>query len=207
MNKIDGIVGVILAGGQSRRMAGRDKRIMPLAGQPLIAHVIERFAPQIGPLILNVNGDPKPYGEFGLPIAPDTIDGFLGPLAGVLAGMDWALVNAPQCHWIATAAADTPFFPMDFVAQLAEASEASGALIARAASLGRAHPTFAIWSVSLASDLRSAIADAGVRKATEWTTQQGCATVSFDASDFDPFFNINTPDDLLVAEAHLENFA
>ncbi len=192
------VPGVILAGGLATRMGGGDKCLLELASRPLLAHVIERLAPQAGPLALNANGDPARFAPFGLPVLPDSVPGFPGPLAGVLAGLDWA--QALGAAQIVTVAADTPFFPTDLVARLQAAAEAQGAPIALAATpderrgLAR-HPTFGLWPVALREDLRAAL-QAGTRKVVAWTDRHGAANALFDASAHDPFFNINTPEDL-----------
>ncbi len=199
-------LGVILAGGLSSRMGGGDKCLRRLGGRALLAHVIDRLAPQVDGLILNANGDPSRFAEYGLPIAPDSVEGFAGPLAGVLAGMD-AAKDLGASH-IVTAAADTPFFPRDLAARLQAAADAAGAPIALAATpddsgkfksgLAR-HPTFGCWPVALAEDLRAALRD-GVRKVVLWTDRHGAATATFDVDGVDPFFNVNTPDDMARAE-------
>jgi len=199
-------LGVILAGGLSRRMGGGDKCLQVLGGKTLLAHVIARLGPQVDGLILNANGDPARFAEYGLSIAPDSVEGFAGPLAGVLAGLDAA--KAQGASHIVTAAADTPFFPRDLAANLRQAADAAGAPIALAATpdpergLAR-HPTFGLWPTALADDLREALAD-GVRKVVLWTDKHGAATARFDVAAFDPFFNVNTPDDMARAEALLK---
>jgi molybdopterin-guanine dinucleotide biosynthesis protein A len=147
------VVGVLLAGGQARRMGGGDKCLRPLGGRTILDHVLERARPQVRALVLNANGDPARFAAFDLPVAADVIEGFAGPLAGVLTGMAWAGRHRPECPWIATIATDTPFFPTDLVARLLAAIEADGADLACAASVGRAHPVFGLWPVRLAGDL------------------------------------------------------
>lgn len=200
-------LGVILAGGLSRRMGGGDKCLMELGGETLLARVIDRLAPQVDGLILNANGDPARFAAFGLPVVPDSVEGFAGPLAGVLAGMEAAARLGAE-H-IVTAAADTPFFPRDLAAHLRRAAEEAGAPIALAATpdpergVAR-HPTFGYWPVALAADLRHALLADGVRKVVLWTDRHGAATARFDAAagdgGLDPFFNVNTPDDMARAE-------
>ncbi|WP_146586531.1 molybdenum cofactor guanylyltransferase MobA [Puniceibacterium confluentis] len=196
-------LGVILAGGQARRMGGGDKGLLDLAGQPLLAHVIARAAPQVAALALNANGDPSRFRAFDLPVLPDSVTGFPGPLAGVLAGMDWAAERGADS--IVTMAADTPFFPCDLVPRLLLASEGMAVPLVLAATpdpqRGRLrHPTFGLWSVSLRDDLRHALAD-GIRKVVMWTDRHGAREALFPAEGFDPFFNVNTPQDLARAEA------
>jgi molybdopterin-guanine dinucleotide biosynthesis protein A len=199
------IAGVLLAGGQSRRMGGGDKCLRPLAGRPLLAHVIERARPQVGPLVLNANGDPARFAAFGLPVAADVVAGFAGPLAGVLTGLEWAAANAPGCTHVASFASDAPFLPTDLVARLTAAVAEKGAELACAASQGRSHPVFGLWPVRLAGVLRTAIVEGEVRKVDVWTARYRLVTVEFPvvetpAGPLDPFFNANHPDDLATAE-------
>lgn len=193
--------GVILAGGLARRMGGGDKGALVLGGQTLLDRVIDRLGPQVGRMVLNANGDPGRFVEYGLPILPDTVPEFPGPLAGVLAGMDWA-AEAGLSH-IVTAAADTPFFPLDLAARLSRTAERAGTPIALAAThdAGRLvrHPTFGLWPVNLRADLRAAL-EGGLRKVVLWTDKHGAASALFDD---DAFFNINTPEDLAHAETLL----
>lgn len=191
--------GVILAGGRSRRMGGRDKALLRLDGKPLLQHVIEAAAPQVGRLVLNVNADRGGYAGFGLPMAGDSLPGFAGPLAGVLTGMEWVRAHAPECGWVASFACDAPFIPGDLVARLRAAAGREGADMACARSAGRAHPVFGLWPVGLADDLRRAIADDGVRKVDAWTSRFRLAEVEFETRPLDPFFNVNGPDDLAAA--------
>lgn len=200
----DPVIGVLLAGGLARRMGGGDKCLLELAGKPLLGHAIERLEPQTAALVLNANGDPARFAGFGLDVVQDPIPGFAGPLAGVLAGMEWAKRNHPSARWIATAASDTPFFPRDYVARLLEAAQPRHPAIAMAASAGREHPVFSLWPVALIGDLRSAL-DSGTRKILDWTDRHTTLTVEFDMietpdGEIDPFFNANRPEDLALAE-------
>ena len=192
------IAGVLLAGGASRRMGGGDKCLRLLAGRPLLAHVIDRVRPQVGPLALNANGDPARFTEFGLPVLADVVGGQVGPLAGVLSGMEWAAAEAPDCPWVATFATDAPLLPPDMVARLEAAVD--GADMACAASGGRAHPVLGLWPVRLHAALRRALVEEGVRKVDRWTGRYRLAEVEFPTAPFDPFFNANEPDDLAEAE-------
>ena len=190
--------GVILAGGLARRMGGGDKGLLDVGGQRILEHVIERIKPQVSALALNANGDPARFSEFGLPVLADTIQGYAGPLAGVLAGLDWAAGKGAGA--IVTVAADTPFFPRDLLVRLAAAAELAGTPIALAATPDARrghvrHPTFGLWPVDLRDDLRAAL-DSGVRKVVLWTDGHGAASALFDTSAYDPFFNVNTPEDL-----------
>lgn len=194
------ILGVILAGGEARRMGGGDKALVELAGRPLLAHAIARAAPQVSALVLNANGDPSRFGAFGLPVVADSVTedngGAAGPLAGVLAGMEWAAENATDCRWIATFATDAPFFPADIVARLAAAVEDGTAKLSCAESGGRRHPVFGLWPVDLRADLRHALVAESMRKVELWTARHGRVTVPFPAVVVDPFFNINRPEDV-----------
>ena len=194
------VAGVILAGGLSRRMGGGDKCLRPLGGRPLLAHIVERARPQVAALVLNANGDPARFAGFSLPVAADVIEGFAGPLAGVLTGLEWAAQNAPQCRWVASFASDAPFVPRDLVARLLAAADAEKADLACAMSDGQAHPVFGLWRVDLAGDLRRAVVDEGIHKVDRWTARYRLAQVEFPATPFDPFFNANRPEDLAEAE-------
>lgn len=198
--------GIILAGGQARRMGGGDKALLPLGNGTLLSHVIDRFSPQIDQLALNANGAAQRFQQFGLPVLADSIDGFVGPLAGVLAGMDWA-ARAGATH-VVSAAADTPFLPADLVPQLLLRAEMTGAPIVLAASDDpaegmRRQPTFGLWPVALRDDLRAALAG-GLRKIIIWTDRHNAAMAPFPAQHFNPFFNVNTPEDLSRAQAMLK---
>ena len=182
--------GVILAGGLSRRMGGGDKPLHPLGGRPMLAHVIERLAPQCAGLAINANGDPARFAEFGLPVWPDPVPGNPGPLAGILA----ALESSPL-PWVVTVTGDAPFLPPDLVERL----HGAGAPLACAASAGRAHPPVALWPRHLAGELRRAILG-GERRVGAWAMAHGAACVEWEG---DPFLNVNTPEELEAAEALL----
>jgi len=205
------VTGVILAGGQSRRMGGGDKGLLELAGQPMLAHVLARLAPQVGCTIVNANGDPARFARFGLPVVADTITGFAGPLAGILAGMRWSLANAPAARWIATAAGDAPLLPRDLVARLVQALAERPDAIALAQSGGELHPVIGLWPVALADDLEAQLAG-GVRKVLHWTDRHGTVPVPFPmvrmcGIEIDPFFNANTPPELDQLRAMLAKSA
>jgi molybdopterin-guanine dinucleotide biosynthesis protein A len=181
-------------------MGGGDKGLLDLAGKPMLAHAIERLAPQTGRMIINANGDPRRFASFGLPVAADTITGFVGPLAGVLAGMRWSAVHAPDTRWIATASGDAPLLPSDLVTKLAAAVVNRPGSIALARSNGELHPVVGLWPVSLADDLEQHLRN-GVRKVLHWTDRHDTVAVDFAMQRFgtreiDPFFNANTPQEL-----------
>jgi molybdopterin-guanine dinucleotide biosynthesis protein A len=198
------IAGIILAGGLSRRMGGGDKPLGMLAGRALLEHVIARLKPQVHVLAVNANGDPARFAGFGLPVLPDTVEGFAGPLAGILAGLEWAAANT-AAHHIVTVAGDTPFFPDDLVAGLAEAAMGKPQAVAVASSSGRWHPTFALWPVDLAASLRHALVGENERRVKAFVERHDHVEVDFPFPEvagitYDPFFNINMPDDLAEAE-------
>ncbi|MED5395799.1 MAG: molybdenum cofactor guanylyltransferase MobA [Pseudomonadota bacterium] len=199
---LDAVLGVLLAGGKARRMGGGDKSMLILGGRPILEAIIERVRPQVGKLIINANGDAERFVRFGLPVVPDVIEGFAGPLAGVLTGMEWSAGNAPGLDWVASFATDAPFLPVDMVDRLTAAIEGRGADIACAKSRGRAHPVFALWPVRLRRELRRAMVDEEMRKIDEWTARYRVAHVAFEGEP-DPFFNINRPDNLAEAETIL----
>ncbi|MGB0631712.1 MAG: molybdenum cofactor guanylyltransferase MobA [Alphaproteobacteria bacterium] len=194
------ICGILLAGGQSRRMGGGDKCLLSLGGKTLLRRMIDVARPQVGPVILNTNSDPALFADYGLPVAPDVVGGHAGPLAGVLTGLEWAALHAPDCQWVASFACDAPFVPADLVGRLRQAIEADDADMACAASGGRHHPVFALWPVRLAAELRDAVTREGLRKVDDWTARYVQARVEFSADPDDPFFNINRPEDLAAAE-------
>ncbi len=205
-------LGVILAGGQATRMGGGDKGLLKLDGRPLLEHVIERLRPQVAGLALNANGSADRFDAFGLPVLPDSIPDFVGPLAGVLAGMDWAAGQGATA--IVTAAVDTPFFPHDLVARLLDSAagqdhplvmattprDGGAALKSGGGKRVNRHPTFGLWPVALRDDLRSAL-NGGLRKVVLWTDSHHGREALFPADRFDPFFNVNTPEDLALAES------
>ena len=193
-------LGVLLAGGLARRMGGGDKPLRTLRGRTLLERVVARLKSQCDGLILNANGDPARFAPLGLPVVPDDVPGFAGPLAGILAALDWAAANRPDLAIVVSAAADSPFLPRDLVSRLHAAREAAGTPLACAESGGQAHPVNALWPVSLRNDLRRALVDEGVRKIDRWTARHGIALASWPAAPVDPFFNANTPEDIVAAE-------
>lgn len=197
------IVGVVLAGGRSRRMGGGDKSLRALGGRTMLAHVVVILAPQVGRMIINANGDAARFEALGLPVVADAAQDFAGPLAGILAGMRWAAANIPQARRIVTVPADAPFIPPKLVERLVAASDAADGAIAVAQSAGVLHHATALWPVALADVLASAV-DRGEREVGSWAARQGSVAVPFDlvrvdGQTVDPFFNVNTPDDFLEA--------
>jgi molybdopterin-guanine dinucleotide biosynthesis protein A len=197
------IIGVLLAGGLARRMGGGDKPLRLLAGRPLLDHVIERLRPQVAGLVLNANGDPARFAGYGLAVIADSIPDYAGPLAGILAGLDWAATHHPDCPMIVSVATDAPFLPLDLVSRMSEALTAEGADLACAASSGQAHPVIGLWPVRLRDDLRRALVEEGLRKVDIWTARYRLATIAFSDQPIDPFFNANRPEDLERAAALL----
>ena len=197
------IGGILLAGGQSRRMGGGDKCLLPLGGIPLLQHARRRLEPQVMCLAINANGDPARFADFALPTLPDATPDFPGPLAGVLAGLRWAKASHPHLTHIATVPGDTPFFPLDLVGRLCAAALQAATPLACAASGGRAHPVFGLWPVHLADDLHHALYRENLRKIDLWTERHGIAQARYASQPFDPFFNINHPEDMQQAAAIL----
>ena len=195
-----GIVGVLLAGGRAQRMGGGDKCLRQLGGRTLLDHVIERARPQVETLLINANGDPNRFERFGLPVAADVVAGYAGPLAGILTGMTWALDNHPDCAWVASFATDAPFFPRDLVERMRAAVDGQPVDMVCACSGTREHPVFALWPVRLAGALQEAMVLEDMRKIDLWTARYRLAEVTFETEPFDPFFNLNHPEDLEEAE-------
>ena len=201
------VAGILLAGGRSSRFGGGDKCLLPLGGKPLLVHTIERLTSQVEAMVLNANGDPARFAQFGLPVIADADNDRAGPLAGVLAGMEWADEEAPNMRCIVTVPTDTPFFPSDLVARLVEAQQGRNDVPVVASSASGEHAVFGLWPIALAPMLRHDLA-AGKRKTLDWARGQGAISVQFPPSilggvSVDPFFNINEPQDLSRAEALL----
>lgn len=196
-----GTLGVVLAGGRATRMGGADKGLLQLGEATLLDHVLARFAPQCAGVAISANGDPARFSRFGLPVLADSLPDFPGPLAGILAGLDWAAGEG--CDAIVTAAADTPFLPRDLVIRLRDAAAAKGISVALAASpdeagVPRRHPTFGLWPVALREELRAGLSE-GLRKLALWADRHDAATAQFPVEGVDPFFNVNTPEDMARA--------
>ncbi|NOJ49939.1 molybdenum cofactor guanylyltransferase MobA [Bradyrhizobium sp. WSM 1744] len=194
------IPGVLLAGGLARRMGGGDKPMRAIGGRTILDRVIARLAPQCDGLILNANGDPARFAAFGLPVIADSVADFPGPLAGILAALDWTASNRPDVKVVLSAAADCPFLPRDLVSRLHGALEAEKTELAVAASNGQSHPVIGLWSVSLREELRHALVVEDIRKIDRWTARYRLATVTWPVTPLDPFFNANTMDDIAEAE-------
>ncbi|MGX4806629.1 molybdenum cofactor guanylyltransferase MobA [Bradyrhizobium guangdongense] len=193
-------LGVLLAGGLARRMGGGDKPMRTIGGRTILERVIARLSPQCDALILNANGDPARFSPFGLQVVADDVPGFPGPLAGVLAALDWTATNRPDIDWVLSAAGDCPFVPRDLVTRLHEARARENAELAVAASGGQSHPVIGLWRVALRNELRHALVVEDLRKIDRWTARYPLATVTWAAEPLDPFFNANTVEDIAEAE-------
>lgn len=194
------MLGVVLAGGLARRMGGGDKARIRIGGRTILQRVIERLRPQCAGLILNANSEPERFADTGLSVVADNVPDFPGPLAGILAGLDWAATRAPAIEWIVSAPGDCPFLPRDLVGRLHEARAAAGAQLACAASGGRRHPVAGLWPVALREDLRRALTRESVHRVGEWNARYTLAVADWPATPVDPFFNVNTPEDVAEAE-------
>ncbi len=192
--------GVVLAGGRARRMGGGDKALREIGGRTILARVIARLEPQCECLAINANGDPRRFASFRLPVIADSVKDFPGPLAGILAALDWAAADRPNAAWVLSAPADCPFLPRDLVARLSQALITENAEFAVAASKARSHPVVGLWRVASREALRRALAVEGLRKVSQWTARFRGATVEWPSEPLDPFFNVNTVDDLAAAE-------
>jgi molybdopterin-guanine dinucleotide biosynthesis protein A len=192
--------GVLLAGGLARRMGGGDKPMRQIGGRTILERVIARLQPQCDGLILNANGDPARFAAFGLPVVADSVADFPGPLAGILAALDWTAANRPGIAFILSAAADCPFLPRDLVSRLHRARAEEKAELAVAASGGQSHPVIGLWNVALREELRHALVVEDIRKIDRWTARYKLATVEWPTAPLDPFFNANTMDDIAEAE-------
>ena len=196
-------LGLILDGGRARRMGGADKGLMTLAGRPMIAHAIDRLRPQVARLAISANGDPQRFERFGLPVVADDPPNHAGPLAGVLAALEFCARAAPKLAYVASLPGDTPFAPEDYVVRLHAARRAANAAIAVAVSGPRTHHTAALWPVAIAADLRRALVEEGLSKVASFAVRYRVATAEWSVDPLDPFSNINTPVDLACAEAAL----
>lgn len=198
-------LGVILAGGLSRRMGGGDKPLLMLKGRTLLDHISSRLAPQCEDVILNANGDPTRFRETGLTVVPDCLPDHPGPLAGILSALEWAALYRPAVEWVVSVPGDTPFVPEDLVQRLLEAREAAKRPIACTSSGSQVHFAVGLWPTSLRQDLRRAVTVKGIRSVREWAAPHGIAEVPWPTEPFDPFLNINTPEDLARVSAMVEH--
>jgi len=197
------VAAIILAGGLARRMGGGQKALLTLGGRHLVSHAIERLMPQSAPLALNVNVDDPAFEALGLPLVQDTVPDFAGPLAGVLAGLEWANEQSPAPDWLLSAPTDAPFLPGDLVERLVAAAENENAEVAVAMSDGRTHPVVALWRTSLRDALHEALVEHDIRKIDRFTAARRTVHVEWEIKGGDPFFNVNKPQDLEAAEALL----
>jgi molybdenum cofactor guanylyltransferase len=194
------ILGLVLAGGLARRMGGGDKTRIRIGGKTILERVLARLKPQCTAVILNANGDPARFADTGLPVVADSVPDFAGPLAGILAGLDWAAAHAPTIADVASVPGDCPFLPGDLVARLSAARRAAGSPLACARSGEWRHPVVGLWPVALREDLRKALFEEDLRKIESWTARHGIAVADWPATPVDPFFNVNTPADAAEAE-------
>jgi molybdenum cofactor guanylyltransferase len=200
------VVGVVLSGGRSSRMGGGDKCLLQLAGRPVLTRIVDRLRPQVSRVIINANGDPLRFADFGLPVIADSIAGLAGPLAGVHAGLEWVKTHAKGVRRIATIASDTPFFPSDLVQRFLSEPGDYPVLLVAASSEG-VHPVVGLWPVAMARQIEESLR-CGMRKVGAFTKEHGAIEVFFapvriSETVVDPFFNINRPEDLTHAEALL----
>jgi molybdopterin-guanine dinucleotide biosynthesis protein A len=188
-------LGLILAGGLARRMGGGDKGLIKIGEQTILDRALSRMKPQCSHMIINANGDPSRFAFTGLPVVPDDIPDFAGPLAGILAGLDWASANAPETEFIASAPGDCPFLPHNLVERLEIARAKEGTPLACAKSGDWRHPVVGLWPVALRTDLRRALMEENLHKIEIWTARHGVAIAEWPDQPVDPFFNVNTPED------------
>ena len=193
-------LGLVLAGGLARRMGGGDKALITIGGVAILDRVLGRLRPACAEIILNANGDPARFGRYGLPVIPDSVPDFAGPLAGILAGLDWAATNRPDLAWVVSVPGDCPFLPHDLVTRLHVARQKAGTPLACARSGDWRHPVVGLWPVALREDLRHALVEEDLHKIEAWTARHGVAIADWPAKPVDPFFNVNTPEDAAEAE-------
>jgi molybdenum cofactor guanylyltransferase len=190
----------MLAGGLARRMSGAEKSRIRVGGRTILERVVARLRPQCAGLVLNANDAPERFAGIDLPVVPDSVPDYPGPLAGILAGLDWTASHAPAIEWVVSVPSDCPFLPRDLVARLHEARVTAGAQLACARSGERRHPVVALWPISLRDDLRRAITREGARKVDNWIARFTIGFADWPATPVDPFFNVNTPEDVAEAE-------
>jgi molybdopterin-guanine dinucleotide biosynthesis protein A len=199
-------LGLVLAGGLARRMGGGDKARITIGGVTILQRVLACLKPQCTGLVINANGDPARFADTKLPVVSDNVPDFAGPLAGILAGLDWTALHMPECEWLASVPGDCPFLPNDLVTRLHAARAAAGAPLACARSGEWRHPVIGLWPVALREDLRRALVAEGLRKIEIWTARHGVAIASWPAEPVDPFFNVNTPEDAAQAQTIAARF-
>lgn len=199
-------VAVILAGGLARRMGGGDKPMRTIGGRTILHHVIDRLSPQCDEVILSANGNPARFASFCLPVVADSVADHPGPLAGLLAALDWTAQNRSEIEWVVSAAGDCPFLPIDLVSRFHKARRAEDAQLVVASSGERSHPVIGLWAVALRHDLRHALIEENIRKVSLWTSRYRLSTVDWPTEPVDPFFNVNTVEDIAEAE-RLEHFS
>jgi molybdopterin-guanine dinucleotide biosynthesis protein A len=193
-------LGLVLAGGLARRMGGGDKARIRIGGATILERVLARLKPQCSRIIINANDDSARFADTGLPVVQDSIPGFVGPLAGILAGLDWTAAHMPEVSDIISVPGDCPFLPVDLVARLLGVRQADGQPLACARSGEWRHPVVGLWPVGLRDDLRRALAEEGLRKIESWTARHGVAIADWPSAPVDPFFNVNSPEDVAEAE-------
>ena len=197
------VTGVLLAGGLARRMGGGDKGLRRVGGLTILDRVVRRLRPQVATLVVNANGDPDRFTGLNLPVVPDDLPDRPGPLAGILAALDWTAANHPSATHLFSAPTDGPFLPTDVVVRLDAVRRTAGVPLACARSDGQAHPVIALWAVGLRHDLRRALVEEGLRKIDLWTARHGVAHADWSVEPFDPFYTVNAPEDVAGAEAIL----
>ena len=194
-------LGLVLAGGQARRMGGGDKARIKIGSASILQRVLACLTPQCSRIVINANGDSARFADTGLPVIADSVPDFAGPLAGILAGLDWAAQNVPAAEWLVSVPGDCPFLPKDLVTRLHEARAASNVPLACARSGEWRHPVVGLWPIRLREDLRHALISEGLHKIELWTERHGIAIAEWPTTPIDPFFNVNTPKDAAQAEA------
>jgi molybdopterin-guanine dinucleotide biosynthesis protein A len=197
---MENTLGLVLAGGLARRMGGGDKARIKIGGATILQRVLGRLKPQCSDIIINANGDPARFADTGLPVVADSVPDFAGPLAGILAGLDWSAANAPAHEWLLSVPGDCPFLPNDLAVRLHQARSAAGTRLACARSGEWRHPTVGVWPVALREDLRRALVDENLHKIELWTARYGIAIADWPDKPIDPFFNVNTPEEAARAE-------
>ncbi len=193
-------IGLILAGGLARRMGGGDKARIEIGGVSILDRVLATLSAQCPRMVINANGDPARFEDTDLPVVPDGVEGHPGPLAGVLAGLDWLAAQKLGIEWMVSVPGDCPFLPDDLVERLHAARREAGVPLACARSGEWRHPVVALWPVALREDLRKALVEDDVRKIEVWTARHGVAIADWPAEPVDPFLNVNTPEDVARAE-------